>query len=233
MPRQSKARREWSATLDRLGLSDSLSPSSVRNLSDGYETLQASRRGINGRSGLSVSSNAVPFLVDFDNDQDLDMLVGDGSGQITLFADMQLTGRDRLNFANGVSLGLSVMPGAIPFVADWNNDGRKDLIVGLADGSVKLFINNGLEAAPAFGAGADILAAGSTLSVGGSAAPAVIDYNGDGAKDLLIGNASGQVAVCLNQGDDAAPVLAAPVVLFSVDGAVVPFPTDWDADGQQ
>ena len=39
-----EARLEWSATLERLGLSESLSPSSVRNLSDGYETLQASRR---------------------------------------------------------------------------------------------------------------------------------------------------------------------------------------------
>ncbi len=39
-----EAKREWSATLERLGLSESLSPSSVRSLSDGYETLQASRR---------------------------------------------------------------------------------------------------------------------------------------------------------------------------------------------
>jgi len=39
-----KAKRQWSATLDRLGLSDSMSPSSVRNLSNDYETLQNSRR---------------------------------------------------------------------------------------------------------------------------------------------------------------------------------------------
>lgn len=39
-----KARREWCSTLQNLGLSDSMSPSSVRNLSEGYETLQASRR---------------------------------------------------------------------------------------------------------------------------------------------------------------------------------------------
>ena len=38
------ARREWSSTLEQLGLSDSMSPSSIRNLSEGYETLQASRR---------------------------------------------------------------------------------------------------------------------------------------------------------------------------------------------
>src|SRR5690606_37839836 len=35
------ARRSWSATLKRLGLSESLTPSSIRQLSDNYETVQA------------------------------------------------------------------------------------------------------------------------------------------------------------------------------------------------
>ena len=38
------ARREWTATLDRLGLSTTLSPKSVRALGDGYEALQTSMR---------------------------------------------------------------------------------------------------------------------------------------------------------------------------------------------
>jgi len=38
------ARRAWSATLSRLGLSESMSPSSIRQLSENYETVQASRR---------------------------------------------------------------------------------------------------------------------------------------------------------------------------------------------
>ncbi|MFG0264059.1 MAG: ATP-binding protein [Rhodopirellula sp. JB055] len=38
------ARREWTATLDRLGLSTTLSPKSVRVLGDGYEALQTSMR---------------------------------------------------------------------------------------------------------------------------------------------------------------------------------------------
>ncbi len=37
-----EAKRLWAATLDKLGLADSLTPSSVRKLSNGYETLQAS-----------------------------------------------------------------------------------------------------------------------------------------------------------------------------------------------
>ena len=42
--RLKEAKRGWTSTLTRLGLSESMSPSSVRKLSDGYETLQASRR---------------------------------------------------------------------------------------------------------------------------------------------------------------------------------------------
>lgn len=197
------------------------------------ENLSVRRRGINGRSGLFVGDSAVPFLVDFDSDGDLDMLVGDGSGQITLFANMQVSGSNKLYFDNGVSLGLSVMPGAVPFVADWNNDGRKDLIVGQADGSVKLFINVGLEESPAFAGGVDLQTVNGALDAGNSSAPAVLDYNGDGAKDLLVGNASGEVLVFLNQASDMAPLLAAPFVALQVGGAVVPCPVDWDADGQK
>lgn len=42
--RLKEARRQWTETLQELGLSESMSPSSVRGLSDGYETLQVSRR---------------------------------------------------------------------------------------------------------------------------------------------------------------------------------------------
>ena len=39
-----EAKRDWTATLERLGLSTTLSPKSVRTLGDGYETLQTSIR---------------------------------------------------------------------------------------------------------------------------------------------------------------------------------------------
>ena len=195
------------------------------------DNLSVSRNGINGKSGLFVGGDAVPFLVDFDNDGDLDLLVSDASGQVSLFSNMQIDGNNGLLFDAGVSLGLPVMSSSVLFVADWDNDGRKDLIIGQSDGSVKLFANVGTEISPSFGSGVDVLTGAGILSVGAGAAPVVVDYDRDGAKDLLIGNQLGQVQVCLNQGTDASPQLAEPVVVLQAEGAVVPFPVDWDENG--
>lgn len=189
--------------------------------------------GINGRSGLAVNGSAVPFLVDFDNNGQLDLLVGDATGQLVLFQATAQTFSGQLSFQPAKSLGLPVLPGASPFAADWDNDGRKDLLVGLADGSVKLFLNVGQEAVPAFGAGQDLTVAGSALNVGGQAVPVVVDLDGNGSKDLVVGNAAGQVLAFMNQGNDAAPQLASPVLLAQVAGAAVPASVDWDADGQR
>ncbi len=39
----------------------------------------------------------------------------------------------------------------VPCVSDWNNDGKKDLIVGqLSGGKVRLYLNQGTDSAPVF-----------------------------------------------------------------------------------
>lgn len=46
---------------------------------------------------------------------------------------------------------LSVGNDSSPTVADWNNDGRKDLIVGQRqDGKVRLYLNRGTDEVPRF-----------------------------------------------------------------------------------
>jgi hypothetical protein len=57
---------------------------------------------------------------------------------------------------------LSVKPHTAPCAIDWNNDGRKDLLVGQFDsGNIWLFLNQGADADP-------VLAAGQLLRVGGA-----------------------------------------------------------------
>lgn len=143
--------------------------------------------------------------------------------------------------ANG--LPLDVGDQAIPCVSDWNNDGRKDLIVGYRyDDKLALFLNQGTDANPAFGtfenlqaAGADIVHPGSGC---GAPAPWVCDYDRDGKKDLLVGTGSeGYVYFYRNTNTDDDLILTAGVRLtvggatLSVGSRATPYVHDWDEDG--
>jgi hypothetical protein len=184
----------------------------------GFRTVTDS---INGKTGLTVGGNAASFVVDYNNDGKLDLLTGDGAGQVKLFPSITFASSSKFTVGAGQSL-VQVSASAVPFVADWNNDGRKDLLVGQADGTVRLFLNNGTDAAPVFDAGQFLQIAGVPADFGSNAAPVVIDLNLDGLKDLVVGNSAGQVVFCRNQGSDDAPQLAAATALFTVTGAAVP-----------
>ena len=55
---------------------------------------------------------------------------------------------------------------ASPDVVDWNNDGKKDLLVGTLDqGKVFLFLNKGTDSAPRFDGGTPLKADGKDLQV--------------------------------------------------------------------
>ncbi len=81
---------------------------------------------------------------------------------------------------------------------DINGDGYLDLIVGDRNGYVNYFrrLSNGdLTAEP------DIVANGTTIDIGNSSAPCVVDWNEDGLLDLLLGSESpGRIRLYLNSG---------------------------------
>ena len=54
----------------------------------------------------------------------------------------------------------------VPCVSDWNNDGRKDLIVGqLSDGKVRLYLNQDTDTAPVFKDFSYLKAGGAEISL--------------------------------------------------------------------
>ncbi len=71
---------------------------------------------------------------------------------------------------NPISIGHT----ASPEIVDWNNDGKKDLILGtyitlpnpIEEGKVMLYLNEGTDEAPVFKTGEFMSAAGSVISVG-------------------------------------------------------------------
>lgn len=148
-------------------------------------------------------------------------------------------------------LSLPVNQAPAPAVADWNGDGRDDLVVGLQSpalfGGVAVFLRNedGSLAAPA-----SAFATGSAASAAPASTyyrPAVADWDGDGLPDLLLGQVSGAIGVlfCRNEGAPGSPAIhgdrcaalrtAAAVLVGGTSTSAVAYPTpevvDWDGDG--
>ena len=116
---------------------------------------------------IQVPGYSVPSFVDWNNDNLQDLVIGQGSGfgdakvrvylnvgteSVPAFADYfyaQSEGSDLTCPASGCM-------GCFPRVVYWDADIRKDLLVGQADGTVKIFLNNGADTDPVFDAGQTI-----------------------------------------------------------------------------
>lgn len=185
-----------------------------------------------GGNKLVSGADVSPFVTDFDNDGLIDLLTGEATGVLTLYRGE--ASDQPPAFSPGESLAVSAPAGSAPVVVDWDNDGKKDLLVGTAVGTVQCYLNHGTEAAPQFSAWSYLSVAGVPIAVGNSAVPAVFDWDGDGDKDLLVGSGAGAITAYRNIGSDAAPELVlAEQLVPALSGNAAPFVVDWNADGRK
>lgn len=196
-------------------------------------------------AGGSGCGAPAPWVGDFDDDGDLDLLVGSApDGAVILFRNTSTNNTPVL--ANGTRLALwngdplTVGAYATPCLADWDDDAIPDLICGAGDGTVFFFKNIGSAKSPLFSAGLKLLADGKQLSLGSRAVVRLCDWDGDGLIDL-VGSSSTGVYWCRNYGTTQSPTLAKPVPLTVPisPGQIVPVNTsnrmrmdlaDWDGD---
>jgi hypothetical protein len=122
---------------------------------------------------------------------------------------------------------------------DWNNDGRKDLLTGENSGNIRIFLNTGTDANPAFSGYQYLQMGGSNFDVGYYSTVHVCDWNSDGKKDVLVGENYGNVYLLLNVGTDASPVFNSSVPLKNGSGNLnaysrsSPTTCDWNRDGKK
>jgi len=159
-----------------------------------------------GGKEIKVKSPSAPYLVDWNGDGKIDLLVGNGSGYLHLF--LNAGAADSVDFAPGVMVqaagkDLDARGEASPCVVDWNEDGKKDLLLGNGSGEIFLYLNEGSNEQPVFGK--PLKLNGGSLDVGSNSSPEIADWNGDGKKDLIVGNDDGEIFVFLNKGTNEDP----------------------------
>jgi hypothetical protein len=98
-------------------------------------------------------------LVDLDGDQQLDVISGSWPGELYLFR-----GQGKGKFKEGETLkdrgGKPIKLGSAStaFAADWDGDGKLDLLVGtFSGGQLRIYRNLGTNQAPKFNASYDVL----------------------------------------------------------------------------
>lgn len=203
-------------------------------------------------------------MVDWNHDQKKDLIAGDTEGNIWVFinqgsgvspvlmAGKQVAAGGKLIHAQRRIYkrvdGRPVLDRIIPashelaekyskiHMADWDADGLQDLLVGHVH-HILLYKNVGTASFPKFLSPTCIETPENLLPVKPS--PYVVDWDGDGKKDLLVGSADPKILFYRNIGTPDAPKLSKGVPLtlngerfdetFEWRFAV----TDWNNDGKQ
>jgi hypothetical protein len=133
---------------------------------------------------------------------------------------------------------------SFPFVTDWDEDGRKDILCGegtntIQDpGNIRIFLNVGSNEEPSFSR-FDYVCAGDSQLFIEVAAPVFQDLDMDSLKDLVVGNVSGCVYFYRNTGLPGTPAFSAQrETLRTINGDFIDAYVDsrvnlvdWDEDG--
>lgn len=149
---------------------------------------------------VNFANGSHAFAFDWDGDGKIDLIVGTVQGTYFL---PNVGSRARPVFGAPQQLtagGKPVLHGA-PVVADWDGDGLPDLIAGGEDGSVVWCRNEGTRKEPKLAASKVLVPPSPSPwrddkskrpgEWGVRARPAVVDWDGDGKLDLLVGDLCG------------------------------------------
>jgi len=181
---------------------------------------------------------ASPQVADWDEDGDFDLIVGDGYGEVHYYENVgsttapELTDRGLLqDGASPIDVGYL----ANPVINDWDEDGRKDLVIGSDDLTILVYLNTGTNEAPTFDGYTTIDTDFTITEI--KIALDIGDLNGDGLKDIAFGHWQGTVVYYPNTGTNAAPEFAEAYELTANGQTIDPGGwthaelDDWDEDG--
>ncbi len=205
---------------------------------------------------LAVPGYSVPSLIDWNNDTLEDLIIGEGGGgvadaKVRVYLNVGTPGAPSFSGffyvqSDGADLTLAASGclGLFPRVVYWDGDGRKDLLVGTAQGNLRIYLNTNTDEDPAFDRGT-VLQVGPIggkvdIDIGLRATPTVVDWNNDTLRDLVVGAYDGKIHLFINSGTDTDPDYLAETFAQESGGDLVvpgyrssPHVAELDDDGKK
>lgn len=168
---------------------------------------------------IEHGTGSIPVLTDLDNDGLVDLFVANyfsykptltKESRIAYYKNTGSTNNPVFTFIDNDFLNLSQSGlglRMVPSFGDLNNDGKKDIILGLENGTLCYLQNTTSGSIPTFSTPITNYQdhVGQTINVGQFATPQLFDLNLDGKLDLIIGKKTGEILYYQNKGTLTSP----------------------------
>jgi len=137
---------------------------------------------------LTRGSNSAPALTDVDGDGDLDLFIGESSGELNFYRNVGTPLVPSFELVSDRFGEIDVGRRSFPAFADVDGDGDQDLLLGREEGGVLLYLRVGSTAdgEPVF-----VLDSTFTLPLPNYSTPSFVDIDGDGDLDVFSGGLGG------------------------------------------